>query len=137
MPYVPSWVARFDGAWHRPLPWRIRGRAVTATAGVGVSYVSPRPLPYSEQGEAIFTVDAQVGARWAYFELGLIASNLFDARYAWGQYNFASDFGGRAFPTLVPARHFTPGPPRQLFVTFTLHLGAAAARHGAPTEPPR
>ncbi len=137
VPYVPSWVARFDGAWHRPLPLRIRGRAVTATAGVGVSYVSPRPLPYSETGESIFTVDAQVGARWAYFELGFAASNLFDARYAWGQYNFASDFGGRDFPTLVPARHFTPGPPRQLFVTFTLHLGAEAARHGAPTEPPR
>ncbi|MDB4931910.1 MAG: TonB family protein / TonB-dependent receptor [Myxococcaceae bacterium] len=137
VPYVPPWVARFDGAINRPLPLRFRGRAVTASAGVGVTWVAPRPLPYAERGEAIFTVDAQVSARWAYYELGFIAQNLLDAQYAWGQYNFASDFGSRDFATLVPARHFTPGPPRQLFVVFTLHLGAAAARHGAPTEPPR
>lgn len=137
VPYVPGWVARFDGAVHRALPWRIRGRAVTASAGVGVTWVASRPLPYSERGEAIFTVDAQVGARWAYYELGLIAQNVLDAQYAWGQYNFTSDFRSREYPTLVPARHFTAGPPRQLFVVFTLHLGAAAARHGAPTEPAR
>ena len=137
VPYVPEWVARFDGAVHRPLPWRIRGRAITASAGVGVTWVAPRPLPYSERGESIFTVDAQVGARWAYYELGFIAQNLLDAQYSWGQYNFTSDFRSRDFPTLVPARHFTAGPPRQLFVVFTLHLGASAARHGAPTEPPR
>ncbi|MBK8691685.1 MAG: TonB-dependent receptor plug domain-containing protein [Deltaproteobacteria bacterium] len=137
VPYVPEWVARFDGAVHRSLPWRIRGRAITASAGVGATWVAPRPLPFSERGESIFTVDAQVGARWAYYELGFIAQNLFDAQYAWGQYNFTSDFRSRDYPTLVPARHFTAGPPRQLFVVFTLHLGATAARHGAPTETAR
>ena len=136
-PYVPEWVARFDGAVNHSLPWRIRGRAITASAGVGITFVAPRPLPFSERGEAIFTVDAQVGARWAYYELGFVAQNLFDAQYAWGQYNFTSDFQSRDYPTLVPARHFTAGPPRQLFMVFTLHFGAAAARHGAPTEPPR
>jgi len=137
VPYVPEWVARFDGAVHRSLPWRIRGRAITASAGLGATWVAPRPLPFSERGESIFTVDAQVGARWAWYELGFIAQNLFDAQYAWGQYNFTSDFRSRDYPTLVPARHFTAGPPRQLFVVFTLHLGAAAARHGAPTETAR
>ncbi len=134
VPYVPELVARLDGSVTRPLPWQIRGRALTGNVSLGVTYVAPRPLPLSERGDTVFTVDAQASVRWTHYELGLSAQNLFDARYRWGQFNYVSDFGSQDFPTLVPTRHFSAGPPRMVFVTFTLYLGTAAARHGAPTE---
>jgi len=136
VPYVPDLVVRLDASATRALPWRLRGRAPTVSAALGVTYVGPRPLPLSERGDPVFTVDAQLSARWTHFEVGLSGQNLLDAQYQWGQFNFVSDFQGRPFPTLVAARHFTAGPPRALFVSFTLHLGAAAARHGAPVENP-
>jgi iron complex outermembrane receptor protein len=136
VPYVPQLVARLDASANGPLPARVRGRALTVSGGLGVTYVAPRPLPLAETGDAVFTVDAQVATRWAHLELGLVAQNLFDAQYRWGQYNFVSDFRSRPFPTLVAARHFAAGPPRSLFVVFTVHLGSAAARHGAPTGSP-
>ncbi len=134
VPYVPDLVVRLDASATRPLPWLVRGRAFTVTGSLGVTYVGPRPLPLSERGDAVFTLDAQASVRWTHFEVGFSGQNLLDAQYQWGQYNFVSDFRGRDFPTLVAARHFTAGPPRALFVSFTLHLGAAAARHGAPVE---
>lgn len=133
VPYVPQIVARLDASANAPLPWNLRGRRVVLTGGLGVTYVAPRPLPLAETGDTVFTVDAQLSARWTHVELGFIAQNLFDAQYRWGQYNFVSDFRSRPFPTLVAAQHFAAGPPRSLFVVFTVHLGAAAARHGAPT----
>jgi hypothetical protein len=114
----------------------VRGRALTLSGGLGITYVAPRPLPLAETGDEVFTVDAQAATRWAHLELGVIAQNLFDAQYRWGQYNFVSDFRSRPFPTLVAARHFAAGPPRSVLVVFTVHLGSAAARHGAPTESP-
>lgn len=134
VPYVPQVVARLDASANAPLPWNLRGRRVVLTGGLGVTYVAPRPLPLAETGDPVFTVDAQLAARWSHLELGFIAQNLFDAQYRWGQYNFVSDFRSRPFPTLVAAQHFAAGPPRSLFVVFTVHLGAAAARHGAPTR---
>lgn len=133
VPYVPQLVARLDATANAPLPVRVRGQALTLAGGVGVTWVAPRPLPLAETGDEVFTVDAQLSARWAHIELGFIAQNLLDAQYRWGQYNFVSDFRSRPFPTLVAARHFTAGPPRSVFVVFTVHLGSAAARHGAPT----
>ena len=41
----------------RPLPWLLRGRAPTVSAALGVTYVGPRPLPLSERGDPVFTVD--------------------------------------------------------------------------------
>jgi len=134
VPYVPDLVVRVDASATRPLPWLLRGRAPTVTASLGLTYVGPRPLPLSERGDPVFTLDAQASVRWTHFEVGVSGQNLLDARYQWAQYNFVSDFRSRDFPTLVASRHFSAGPPRALFVSFTLHLGAAAARHGAPVE---
>lgn len=135
VPYVPQVVARLDASANTPLPWRVRERALTLTGGLGVTYVAPRPLPLAETGDAVFTVDAQASVRWTHIELGVIAQNLFDAQYRWGQFNYVSDFRSRPFPTLVAARHFAAGPPRSLFLVFTVYLGSSAARHGAPREP--
>jgi outer membrane receptor protein involved in Fe transport len=79
-----------------------------------------------ERSQTIFTVDASATLGWKNFELGLVATNLFDRRYRLGEYNFASDFRSEAQPTLVPVRHFAAGAPRGIFATFAVTLGGAS-----------
>jgi hypothetical protein len=69
----------------------------------------------------VFDLHATLGF-WL-FDVGLVATNLFDAQYRLGEYNYASDFRSQQLPTLVPMRHFSAGAPRQLFFTLAVNLG--------------
>jgi iron complex outermembrane receptor protein len=126
IPYVPDWVVRFDGSLFGELPWaklRIRGRAIRGTLASGFTYVSPRPLPQGERSNPIAILDLQATVGIWLFDLGLTATNLFDAQYRLGEYNYASDFGSQPFPTLVPMRHFSAGAPRQMMFSLSVNLG--------------
>jgi hypothetical protein len=127
IPYVPEFVFRFDGAlFDQALfpQWRPGGSALRGTLAAGVTFVSPRPLPQGQRGDAVFTTDVSATLGWSLLELGVSCTNLFDSRYRLGEYNYASDFHSTApFPTLVPVRHFAAGAPRALYVTLAIHLG--------------
>jgi hypothetical protein len=126
IPYVPDLIFRFDGALFGEIPLRrLRpwGRPFRGTLSTGITYVGPRPLPYSERSNTIATVDLNATLGWWIFDLGFSSTNLFDARYRLGEYNYVSDFQHTAEPTLVPARHFSAGAPRALFFTLAVHLG--------------
>lgn len=122
VPYVPAVVARTDDVVHAPLPLGLAGETLEGSLAVGLSYVSPRPLPYDEWGEPLFTLDAAVGLGWRALTLGLEVTNLLDRRYRRGEFNYASDFRSQSAPTLVPARHFAAGAPRAAFLSLSLHL---------------
>lgn len=124
VPYAPDVVVRSDSAVFQDLPVRVAGSAVRALGGLGVSYVGRRALPYGQRSDALVTLDGSVGAAWSAFELGVQARNLLDTRYRSAEYNYVSDFHSQAAPTLVPARHFVAGPPREIFVTLAVTLGA-------------
>jgi hypothetical protein len=81
-------------------------------------------LPQGERGDPLFTTDLNASVGWSMFELSLVCTNLFDAQYRLGEYNYVSDFhSSPPFPTLVPVRHFSAGPPRALYVSLAIHLG--------------
>lgn len=126
IPYVPEWVFRFDGSLFGELPYdklRIFGKAFRGTLALGATYVSPRPLPFGERSNPIAVVDLHATVGIWLFDVGFVATNLSDAQYRLGEYNYASDFRNQAFPTLVPMRHFSAGSPRQLFFTLSINLG--------------
>lgn len=124
IPYVPDLVVRGDGAVFGELPWwRPLGHGLRTSASAGVTFVGPRPLPYGGRSDTLFTIDANLTVGWRFVELGLSAQNLLDARYRLGEYNYASDFHSQSFPTLVPVRAFSAGPPRTLFLTLAVTLG--------------
>ncbi|MCA2977531.1 MAG: TonB-dependent receptor [Myxococcaceae bacterium] len=126
VPYVPDLVLRLDAALFKALPWRLFDAAVEVRAGVGVTYVGRRALPFGERSDVIFVTDANVEASWRGVTLGLSALNLFDTRYRLSEFNFASDFRtAPPFPTLVPVRHFTAGAPRTVLLTLAFSLGGA------------
>lgn len=126
VPYVPDLVLRGDGALFGELPWRWAHpghRPLWASLALGVTYVGPRPLPYGSRSDTIFTLDGSAALRWWFFEAGLAVQNLLDSQYRLVEKNYASDFHSQPFPTLVPVRHFSAGPPLTVLFTFAVHYG--------------
>jgi iron complex outermembrane receptor protein len=123
VPYVPDLVVRGDLAFFGNLPWRLYDRPIRATIGYGVSYVGRRPLPYSQLSDVIFVSDASASLQWSVWHVALSATNLFDAKYKLGEYNYASDFHSQAEPTLAPERSFTAGAPQLIMLTVGATLG--------------
>lgn len=121
LPFVAPVTARLDLA-ARPELVTWGGAAVRGRAGLGYSYLSPRPLPFGQRAEAVSLVDAVVGARWRELELSLEVQNLFDAAYAATELNFVSHWDPEAVPSRLPARHMAAGAPRTFLVTLGLHL---------------
>lgn len=122
VPYSPPVTARLDGALFGPLA-RLGGRRLTGTLGAGLSVVGPRPLPLGETASAYAVVDAGGNLKWRGIELGLVCTNLFDARYHIADYNYVSDFRTQPYPTRVPARMFVAGEPLAFHATLGFTLG--------------
>ncbi len=125
VPYVPDLVLRSDTALFHDLPWKLVGSPITATLAYGLTYVGQRPLPYGQLSDVIFLSDASLTLHWKVWGLELAATNLFDSRYRLGEYNYVSDFHSQPEPTLTPARAFTAGAPRMLFLSLSATLGGA------------
>lgn len=125
VPYVPDLVARLDAGLFHPLPWvQPLGAPIRGRAGVGVTYVGRRALPFGQRSDVIFVVDLSAELSWKQLSLGLALTNLLDAQYKQVELNYASDFHtSGALPTLVPAHHFAAGAPRAVLLTLGVHLG--------------
>jgi hypothetical protein len=122
IPYVPDIVVRSDSVVFGKLPWDLDATQLAGIAGLGVSFVGPRALPYGERSDTIFTLDGNASLVWRRYTLGLLATNLLDARYRLGEYNYASDFHSQDQPTLTISRQFTAGAPRTLLLRLEVTL---------------
>lgn len=125
IPYVPDLVVRSDNALLGRLG-SFRGHALEGRLGLGVTYVGRRPLPLGQRSDTIFTMDGLAQISYRNLSIELSAMNLLDRRYRLGEYNYASDFHSSAWPTLVPARHFTAGAPRTFLLSLGVTFGGAS-----------
>ncbi len=135
VPFTPTSVLRSDTVVFAPLPWRLRGRAFRGTLGAAVTFVGPRPLPYAQTSDPIFTLDAYASLRWTDFELALSSMNVLGARYALGEFNYVSDWHTQAPAPLAPERTFSAGAPRSILLTLGVSLdegGCCERRSGLP-----
>jgi iron complex outermembrane receptor protein len=123
IPYVPHVSARSDMAIFGNLPWTIDGHPVRASVGPAITFVGVRSLPYGQSSDPYALVDAAAKLTWRAFELGLVASNVFDVKYRLSEFTFASDFHTQPNPSLAPERSFTAGAPRMLFLSLGATLG--------------
>jgi hypothetical protein len=124
IPYVPPIVVRSDLSQR----WSPFGK-LQLSHGIGLDYIAPRPLPQSEFSDPVFTVDVGTSAQWGPVELGVSVTNLLNTRYALAEYNFASyfpDTSGADYPSRVASRQISPGPPRAVMVSLTIHPSAIA-----------
>ncbi|MCC7535867.1 MAG: TonB-dependent receptor, partial [Deltaproteobacteria bacterium] len=127
LPFVPRWVGRLDLALRHPV--RGLGQRFVARAALGATYVGPRPLPLSELSDDVLVLDASAGLAWRFVELGLVITNLLDARYNQTELHYVSNFRGPdAPPSLAAERHVAAGPPLTMMGTVTFAFGTEASR---------
>jgi hypothetical protein len=69
-------------------------------------------------------LDAAATVAWRGLELRLTLTNVLDTKYRLSEFTFVSDFHTQPMPTLEPARAFTAGAPRMLFVSLAGTLGS-------------
>jgi iron complex outermembrane recepter protein len=123
LPFVPPVVMRADIGAERPL-FKLNGAtALVGRAGLGFSFLSPRPLPYGGHSAALGLLDASVGAKLSPFELRIEGFNLLGRRYAAVEYNFPSDWDPLdGVRPRTPTRHMAAGAPRSFLVSLGLTL---------------
>lgn len=120
LPYFAPLVGRLDTGYTRALD--VLGQRLVGSAGVGLTFIGARPLPYGDLSRPVFLTDARASARWRGVELAVDLQNLFDAQWRDGEFTYASAWEPDRPQRQLPARHFTAGNPRALFVTLELHL---------------
>jgi iron complex outermembrane recepter protein len=128
VPYVPNLIARSDTAVFHPLPWSIADHQLTGKAGLGISYVGQRALPYGQTAAPTLVLDASARVRWDFLELGINGENLLNTQYPLSEFFYASSFNRAAYPTLVPVEHFTAAPPLAVYVTLAFILDQESDR---------
>jgi TonB family protein len=121
LPFVAPVTLRIDAAVTPELT-RFGDAPLRGRAGIGYSYLSPRPLPFGDQAEPVSLFDALVGARYRALELTLECQNLLGSEYAAEELNFVSNWDPGGVPSRVPERHFAAGAPRTFLATFGVHL---------------
>ncbi|MFV8749800.1 TonB-dependent receptor plug domain-containing protein [Nannocystaceae bacterium ST9] len=119
LPYIPRLVVRGDAAVFHV--HRAQGEPIGWSAGLGASWVAPRPLPLGQYGTGIAVVDLGASVRWRWIELGLQFRNLFNHRYNSFEYVYPSNFSSpTGFASMLPAQHLSAGEPFNAFATLTL-----------------
>ncbi|MBU1242639.1 TonB-dependent receptor [Myxococcota bacterium] len=118
VPYVPPHVGRVDLSWNRRVV-DLGGAPVAISAGLGSSYLSRRPLPYSEWADPVFLLDLQAQVTWREFSFRLEATNVLDSRWHDMDFNFVSQWNPDQ-STNLPARHFVAGAPRTIMGTLEI-----------------
>lgn len=122
VPYVPPLVVRIDAAAEGKLPYRLLGDVLFGHAGLGISGLSSRPLPYAGSSAPFTLIDAKGSLRWRNLEAGIELLNVLNSRYAAFAYNFSSQWDPSGPQETPPARHITAGAPRTVMVTLGVHL---------------
>ncbi len=121
LPYVAPVTLRVDASVTPELT-RFANAPLRGRAGLGYSYLSPRPLPFGDRAQPVSLLDALVGARYRALELTLECQNVLDSQYAAEELNFVSSWDASGPASRLPERHFSAGSPRTLLATLGVHL---------------
>lgn len=118
--FVPPIVLRLDVDGHRHVgTWFDESLGVFAAAGV--TFLGPRPLPFSEQTSPVFVLNLAAGVEWSHFALSVEVENLLNTRWRDAEFVYTSDFNPGGGTSAVPARHFSAGRPLTAQATLTVN----------------
>ena len=120
LPYVPPLLVRAElGGKHTVAVGRER---LDGRLGLGLTLLGERPLPYGQAADGVALLDAGASLRWRWFEGGVDAFNLLDARYAATAFSFVSSWSPGAIPSRLPAQHLSAGAPRTVLFNLGVRL---------------
>jgi iron complex outermembrane receptor protein len=118
IPFVPPWLLRLDLGASEDLV-DLGRHPLRGKLGFGYTFLSERPLRFSEASPRVNLLELNAGLSWWFLELGFQVFNLLDTRYAAQDFVFESNWDPSAPPTGQPARHIAAGAPR----TFLFQIG--------------
>ena len=123
LPFVPPVVARADVGARPVVVESLAGKPFGLRAGLGFSYLSPRPLPYGDFADPVALLDGSAGASWGPLELGFELFNALHTQYAAVEHSFPSDWDpDDGVRPRTPARHFAAGAPRSWLLSLGVTL---------------
>ena len=123
LPFVPPVVVRADQGFQNTLIQNFGGKSLDGRAGLGYSFLSPRPLAYGGFAEPVSLLDASAALSWGPLELSLEVFNALNAQYAAVEYAFPSDWSPNdGFRSRVPERHTAAGSPLAWMLSLGLQL---------------
>jgi hypothetical protein len=112
LPFVPPVVVRADVSARRTFVESLGGQRLGGRIGLGFSYLSPRPLPYSDFAAPVSLLDATAALEWGPITLSADVFNTLGSRYAAVEYSFTSDWDPNdGVRPRTPARHIAAGSP--------------------------
>ncbi|MDB4973372.1 MAG: Outer rane receptor protein [Myxococcaceae bacterium] len=121
LPYVPPCVLRVDASAEHALA-DVRGETLSGRLGLGFTYWSQRPLPYSEHTAQVSLLDGSAALTYRIFQLDLSVFNLLDLKYSAMELSAASNWDPTAIPSRIPERHVMAGAPRSWLLTLGVRL---------------
>lgn len=120
LPYVPPVVVRGDVGATRTLVESVAGKPLGGRVGLGLSYLSARPLPYGDFADPFALLDASAGLSWGILDLSFEVFNLLNTQYAAVEYSFPSDWApDDGVRSRTPESHTAAGSP----LSWMLSLG--------------
>lgn len=128
LPYVPRFIGRLDTTYNHPMPFEVKGEAVSGRVGASFSYVPGRPLPFNTFGDPFYLLDLSAGVSVWRATLDLQVRNALNRQYAQSEFNYPSRFDrNQPLPSsgsLPPARHIVAGDPFFMMLNLRLDVGA-------------
>lgn len=123
LPFVPPIVVRADLGARRKLVGDLFGKPLGGRAGLGFSFLSPRPLPFGDFADPVALLDVSAGLSWGLAELSFELFNALNARYAAIEYSFPSDWDpADGVRPRTPARHTAAGAPLSWMLSLEVTL---------------
>ena len=102
IPFVPPWLLRLDVGASDDLV-DLGKHPLRGKLGLGYTFVSERPLRFSETSPRVNLLELSAGLSWWFFELGFQVFNLLDTRYAAQEFVFESNWSSDN-PAVGPTR---------------------------------
>jgi iron complex outermembrane receptor protein len=121
IPFVPPWLLRLDVGASEDLV-DLGKHPLRGKLGFGYTFLSERPLRFSETSPRVNLLELNAGLSWWFLELGFQVFNLLDTRYAAQEFVFESNWDPSAAPTGQPARHIAAGAPRTFLFQIAFKL---------------
>jgi iron complex outermembrane receptor protein len=120
---VPPIVVRADLGTRRTFLESLAGRPFGGRAGLGFSFLSPRPLPYGDFADPVALLDASAALSWGPLELSFELFNALNSSYAAVEYSFPSDWDPNdGLRPRTPARHTAAGAPLSCMLSLGVTL---------------
>jgi iron complex outermembrane recepter protein len=122
VPNVPAVLFRGDATVRGPIA-RLRGKPVSARAGVGYTLLGGRHVNDRIIGPTNNVLNAGAGVRYGWLELGVDAFNVLGLRYADDEEVYVSNWSVHPGPQPASvATHITAAPPRTVLATVALYF---------------